>query len=155
MDLRHFAKILVTQGLNGGLDRQDFERDIAKRAEAIRAPGESREQAFVRYSTTTDDGRLLFKAAMLAPPRQAAQDFPLPKKPEAAGPASRELDELARAMARDKGISFERAHAQLQSDTDPERKALVARVRREEQDAARMIRDQRWPITAAAREYAR
>jgi hypothetical protein len=98
---------------------------------------------------------LLFKAAMIAPPRQAAQDFPLPKKPEAAGPASRELDALAREMARDKGISFQQAHAQLQSDTDPERKALVARVRREEMDATRMIRDQRWPITSAEREYER
>jgi hypothetical protein len=64
MDYRHFAKMLVTQGIDSGQTREDFENDIAKRAEAIRRPGESREQVWTRFATETDDGRLLFKAAM-------------------------------------------------------------------------------------------
>jgi hypothetical protein len=151
MDNRHFAKILVTQGLDCGRTRQDFEEDIAKRSEEIRAPGETKEQVFTRYATTTDDGRLLLKASMMAPPRQAAQDLPVPKTPEPAGPASKELDDLARWMAKEKGISFQQAHARLQAD--PERKALVARVRREEIEAGQRVREARSPITSATREY--
>ena len=50
MDSRHFAKMLVTQGIDCGQSREFFENDITKRSEAIRRPGESREQAFTRFA---------------------------------------------------------------------------------------------------------
>jgi hypothetical protein len=149
MDSRHFAKILVTQGLDCGQTRQDFEEDIAKRAEATRLPGESREQAWTRFATATDDGRLLFKAAMLAPPRQFAQDLTR-EKPKADGPASEELERTARAMAKEKKLTYQQAYSRLISD--PDRKELLAEIRREEERARRAVSDQRWPLHNAERE---
>jgi hypothetical protein len=151
MGIETFAKILVDQGDPCGLDRQHFEDEITKRAE--RREGESAAQAFTRYATTTPDGRLLFKAAVMAPPRQAAQDLPVPKKPLSAGEASDELNELARAMAKEKNLKFEQAFSALW--TDPERAELVARVRREEAEQRTRVQDSRWPIRAAEREFAR
>jgi len=56
MDSRHFAKMLVVQGIDCGQTRQDFENDIAKRAEAVRRPGEiaSRLGLVSRRRRTTD-----------------------------------------------------------------------------------------------------
>jgi hypothetical protein len=155
MDTVDFAKILNETGNPSGLNRDDFHRAIEKRAKETRLDGETSAQSYTRIATQTPEGRELFKAYGNAPPRQAAQDLPVPKMPEPAGPASRELDELARWMAKDKGISFQQAHARLQADTDPQRKALVARVRREEMEATQRVREARSPITAATREYAR
>src|SRR5271166_3585779 len=150
MDSRHFAKILVEQGIDCGQTRQHFENDISKRSEAIRRPGESREQAWTRFATETDDGRLLFKAAMkappLEPPQQAAQDL----KPEPAGPASEELERLARSMAREKRYSYQRAYSELY--TDPDRAELVARVKREEAELRARVSAQRFPLHNAERE---
>jgi hypothetical protein len=157
MDMRHFAKILVDSGNACGHARQDFEEEIVKRAE--RRGGESAAQAFTRFVTTDATGKLLFKAAMMAPPRQAPQDFPLPKKPESAGPASAELDRLARQMAKDKGLSFQQAFVRIyenaDTDTDPERAELVRRVKIEEREATRRVAESRWPITSAVREFSR
>jgi hypothetical protein len=153
MNTLHFAKILVETGEPCGLDRTHYEAEIAKLAKASKRAGESDAQAFTRIATQTENGRLLFKAAVMGPkPKQAPQDFPL-TKPMAAGPASEELNELARDMARRKNISFEQAHTALQ--TDPERKELVARVRHEERDATSMVRDTRWPIRDAEERFAR
>jgi hypothetical protein len=152
MDSRHFAKMLVVQGIDCGQTRQDFEEDIAKRSESIRRPGESREQAWTRFATTTDDGRLLFKAAMRAPPmeppRQAAQDLVREKKP--AGPASEELERMARAMAREKNLTYQQAFSRLISD--PSRREHLEEIKREEERARRAVSDQRWPLHNAERE---
>src|SRR5262245_41170169 len=139
MDIRHFAKMVVLNGGTNalGMHRQDFEEAIAKRAETTRAPGESRQQAFTKYATTTNDGRLLFKASLLAPPRQAAQDIPVPKRPEPAGEASAELERLARFEAKAKGVKYEQAYARLL--TSPEHRELVRRVKAEELSATTMV----------------
>ena len=147
MDMRHFAKILITQGLDSGLTREDFEKDISRRAEAFRAPGESREQAFTKYITTTSEGALLFKAAMAAKPRQAAQDFPAPK---AFGPAGRTLNELAASMAREKSLSMQESYSRLISD--PSRENLIRQVREEERRATEAVTRQRWPLNRAERD---
>jgi hypothetical protein len=154
MDTLGFAKILNETGNPSGLNRDDFHREIEKRATESRREGESLPQAYTRI-LETPEGQVLHDAYKRAPraPVQAAQD--LPHTPKPAGPASKELDDLARAMAKDKGISFQQAHARLQADTNPERKLLVARVRREEMEATRMVRESRWPITTATREYSR
>jgi hypothetical protein len=155
MDTLSFAKILNETGETCGLDRNRYHDEIEKRARETRLEGETAAQSYTRVITQTPEGRELFKAYRRAPaPVQAAQDL-VREKPKAAGPASEELDELARAMSKDKGISFQQAHARLQSDTNPERKALVARVRREEMEATRTVREARWPITTATREYSR
>jgi hypothetical protein len=94
---------------------------------------------------------VLFKAAMLAPPRQAVQDLPVPKKrPEPETPAAKELDALAREMARAKKYSYEQAFSRLY--TDPERAELVARVKREEADLKRRVADARFPLRDAEEE---
>jgi hypothetical protein len=149
-----FAKMLTTQGLDVGMTRQDFEAEISKRAEATRAHGESREQAFTRVATADDDGRLLFKASVMAPPKQAPQDFQAkPPQRQFSGEAGAELERMARAMAKDKSISYEQAFARLWSD--PEGAELVARAKAEAADKRREIAAQRWPITSAAREFSR
>jgi hypothetical protein len=79
---------------------------------------------------------------------------PRKKKPEpAGGAATSELNEMARAMAKEKNFSFEQAFSRLWSD--PARAELVARAKREQDEATREVRDARWPIAAAEREFER
>jgi hypothetical protein len=133
------------------LTRQDYEAEITKRAEATRSAGETIEKALTRIATTTEEGKLLFKASVMAPPRQADQDLAPRKSPEpVGGPATAQLNAMARAMARDKGVSFESAFARLWSD--PERAELIQRAKREIAEATREVKSQRWPIEAAERE---
>jgi hypothetical protein len=154
MDVRHFAKILVETGNQCGLDREDYHQALEKLATDAKRATESLPQAYTRIATTTDEGRLLFKAIGVAPPRQAAQDLPAPKrKPEPVGPASRELNELAAAMARQKGLSFEQSYERLWSS--PDRAELVRRVKQEEAEQRAEVRRQRWPIAEAERENER
>jgi hypothetical protein len=137
-------------GHDCGFDRRDFELEIEKRAEAIRAPGESRQQAFTRYATQDETGKLLFKASLKAPPRiveQAPQD--LPARPEPAGEASAELERLARFEAKSKGGTYEQNYVRLL--TSPEHKELVRRARSEELHATQMAQDARWPLRNAER----
>jgi hypothetical protein len=149
-----FAKILVDgAGDDSGVDRDTYHNELERLAKAERLPTETIAQSYTRLATTTEKGALLFKAARLAPaakkPVQAAQDF----KPEPAGEASRELNDLAAGLATAKEISFASAHAQLQMD--PRHKDLVARVRAEEQDVTARVAAQRKPITDAARQFSR
>jgi hypothetical protein len=149
-----FAKILVEgTGDACGIDRVTYHQALEKRALEAKGANETLQQAYVRIATTTDEGKLLFKAIRRAPvgkqPVQAAQDL----KPEPAGPASKELDDLAADLATAKEISFASAHAQLQ--TDPRHKTLVARVRAEEQDVTARVAAQRKPITDAVRQFSR
>jgi hypothetical protein len=151
--MQHFARVAITtQGMNtGGQTRQDFEEEIVKRAPQV--PGLTQEQIFTRYVTTDATGRLLFKASVMAAPRQAAQDLPVTQKPPSAGEASDELNELPRAMAKEKNLKFEQAFSALW--TDPERAELVARVRREEAEQRARVQYSRWPIRAAEQEFSR
>jgi hypothetical protein len=144
-----FAKMIVDNGGANplGMHRQDFENEIIKRAE--RRDGESSQQAFTRFITETETGRVLFKAAMLAPPRQAPQDLPVPERPEPAGEASAELERLAQFEAKAKNVSFQQAYTRLL--TSPEHRELVRRVKHEELTATRMVADSRWPLREAER----
>jgi hypothetical protein len=154
VDILGFAKILNNTGEASGFTRDDFHHEIQKRAAATRLSGETSAQAYTRV-LLTPEGKELYKAYRAAPaPVQAAQDFPLPKeKPEPAGPASREFDDLAHDMARKKGISFQQAHARLY--TDPERAELVRRVKIEERDQTARVAASRSPIASATREFGR
>jgi hypothetical protein len=153
MGIETFAKILVEQGNACGLTSRDFEAEISKRGEAMRREGDSPAQSFTRYATETPEGRLLLKAAVMAPkPVEAPQDFADPN-PKPAGPAHAEMDRLARDLAKEKKISFERAFTNLY--TDPDRKELVARLNRESAEAMRRVHEQREPIWAAERAFSR
>jgi hypothetical protein len=151
MAIENFAKAIINNGGTNalGLHRQDFEEAIAKRAEEIRTPGESSQQAFTRFATENEIGRVLLKASLLSPPRQAVQDLAPPKKP-ALTPAARELDELAREMARSKKYSYEQAFSRLY--TDPERKALIERYNREQAELKTRVENQRFPLRDAEEE---
>jgi hypothetical protein len=150
VDSRHFAKILLTQGLDCGQTRQDYEEDIAKRAESIRNPGESDAQVFTRYVTETEDGRLLFKAAIAAKPRQAPQDFVATEKP-AAGPAASEMNRVVdEFMSKNPKLSRSQAYDRVFTDN----RELAARVKAEEH-ATKQVAAQREPIRAAEREFSR
>jgi hypothetical protein len=150
MGIELFAKMIIDNGGTNplGMHRQDFENEIIKRAE--RRDGESAAQSFTRYITQNEIGKLLFKAAMLSPPRQAVQDIAPRKSPEpAGGPATEELNAMARAMARDKGLSFEQSFSRIW--TDPAKSELVSRVKRERVEATSDVREQRWPLIDAER----
>jgi hypothetical protein len=141
-----FAKVLVdSNGQNHcGITSDVYHAELEKLARENKRDGESLQQAYVRMSEQTESGRLLMKAALWGPaPVQAAQDFVNPR-PEPIGEASKELEELARYMARSKNWTYERAYSELY--TDPERKALVDRVKREEADTTARVRAQRFPM---------
>jgi hypothetical protein len=147
MDNVDFAKILNTTGNACGRDRDDFHEEIEKRAAATRRAGESAEKAYTRYITETDAGRELFKAYRNAPagpePVQAAQDV----EDEPDGDASRELRQMANAMANEMNITSAQATWRLMSD--PRRQNLVRRVLAEERSASGKVREQRKPIRLA------
>ena len=62
-----FAKIAVNQGRSPGLEKNEFYDAIMKRAEALRADGESPQQAFSKVITEDETGRLLYQAMKIAP----------------------------------------------------------------------------------------
>jgi hypothetical protein len=152
VDTLGFAKILNQTGESCGLDRDVYHAEIEKRAEAIRAPGMSREQAYTKVITETPAGKELLKAYRSAPvakpPVEAAQD--LPERPEPAGEASKELERMAAAESKRTGKSFAIAYTALL--TSPEHRELASRVKREELSATRMVRDSRAPLLEAERE---
>jgi len=127
-----FAKALVAGGHDRGLKRQDFEAEIARRAEDVRRPGETPEQAFAKYMTETDDGKLLFKASKLAPSDDAAQDLVKPDEPKPVGPASARLQQMARIAAQEQRLSYQQAYTRLL--THPDHRELADRVKAEELD---------------------
>jgi hypothetical protein len=146
-----FAKILTEGGSACGMARQDYENEIIKQAE--RRDGESPQQAFTRYITQDETGKLLFKAAMRAPPRQAPQDLARDAESEPSTDAQRELDRLARDVARRANISLSRAKGRVLQD--PQHKKLVRALMTEERRATAEVRRQRDPIWAAARALER
>jgi hypothetical protein len=154
MDVTDIAKSFAKTGNTLGLDRSHFHAELTKLAAEARRPTESIEQAYSRLSVETESGKALFKAAVHGPePKPAVQDLVQPSKPEPAGPASRQLNEMATAMARDKGVSFEQAFNRIWSD--PDRAVLVQAVKREEFEQRARVRDARWPIAEAEQEFSR
>jgi hypothetical protein len=95
-----FAKIAVNQGRSPGIEKHDFYDAIVKRAGALRADGESPQQAFSKAITEDETGRLLYKAMQIAPGAElkpVAQPAP-PSREEAArllGPAHARLHSQA------------------------------------------------------------
>jgi hypothetical protein len=62
-----FAKIAVNQGRSPGIEKHGFYDAIMKRADELRADGESRQQAFAKTITEDETGRLLYQAMKIAP----------------------------------------------------------------------------------------
>jgi hypothetical protein len=150
-DVITIAKRVVDSGGrdHGGVTSDVYHRELEKLALANRLDGETMQKAYVRLAETTETGSLLFKAALWGPPpKQAPQDFPLPK-PKLTG-AALELQELAESMAADKKISVERAKGRLLSD--PDRKDLLRRLMRQERETTNRVSAQRNPIWAEQEE---
>ena len=80
-----FAKIAVNQGRSPGIEKHDFYDAIVKRAEALRADGESPQKSFVKAITEDETGRLLYQAMKIAP---GAEVKPAPQP----APPSREAE---------------------------------------------------------------
>ena len=87
-------------------------------------------------------------APPMQPPRQAAQD--LSRVKPSAGPASEELERMARAMAKEKKLTYQQAYSRLISD--PSRKEMLAEIRREEARQRAQVFESRWSLNNAERE---
>jgi hypothetical protein len=130
-----FAKIAVNQGRSPGLEKDAFYDAIVKRAEALRANGESQQQAFSKVITQDETGRLLYQAMKIAPGAEvkpAPQPAPPSREAEAKllGPAHARLHSQAvdhqRANPR---LSYESAYSRMY--TAPENAGLRAEINRE------------------------
>jgi len=130
-----FAKIAVNQGRSPGLEKDAFYDAIVKRADDLRADGESHQQAFSKVITDDETGRLLYQAMKIAPGQEVKPaPQPAPPSPEAAanllGPAHARLHSQAvdhqRANPR---LSYEAAYSRMY--THPENAGLRAEINRE------------------------
>jgi len=130
-----FAKIAVNQGRSPGLEKDAFYDAIMKRADDLRADGESHQQAFAKTITEDETGRLLYKAMKIAPGQEVKPSpQPAPPSPEAAakllGPAHARLHSQAvdhqRANPR---LSYESAYSRMY--TAPDNAGLRAEINRE------------------------
>jgi hypothetical protein len=130
-----FAKIAVNQGRSPGIEKHDFYDAIVKRVEALRADGESHQQAFAKTITEDETGRLLFQAMKIAPGSEVKPSpQPAPPTPEAAakllGPAHAKMHSQAvdhqRANPR---LSYEAAYSRMY--THPDNASLRAEINRE------------------------
>jgi hypothetical protein len=105
-----FAKMAVNQGRSPGIEKHEFYDAIVKRAEALRADGESPQQAFAKVIIEDETGRLLYQAMKIAPGRETkpppdeSQDYVSP------GPAHDELDRLVMTrMKSDPKLSYQQS----------------------------------------------
>ena len=130
-----FAKIAVNQGRSPGLEKDAFYDAIVKRAEALRANGESQQQAFSKVITQDETGRLLYQAMKIAPGAEvkpAPQPAPPSREAEAKllGPAHARLHSQAvdhqRANPR---LSYESAYSRMYTHSD--NASLRAEINRE------------------------
>lgn len=126
-----FAKIVVNQGRSPGLEKNEFYDAIVKRAEALRADGESPQQAFAKTISDDETGRLLYKAMQIAPGSEVKPaPEELAKEPKFPGPAHARLHSQAidhqRANPR---LSYESAYARMY--THPDNAGLRAEINRE------------------------
>src|SRR5580704_18927369 len=102
-----FAKIAVNQGRSPGLEKDAFYDAIVKRADELRADGESPQKSFVKAITEDETGRLLYQAMKIAPGSEvkpAPQPAPPSREAEAKllGPAHAKMHSMA--------IDFQRAN---------------------------------------------
>ena len=124
-----FAKITLNQGRSPGIEKHDFYDAIVKRADELRADGESPQQAFSKVITEDETGRLLYKAMQIAPGAElkpVAQPAPPSREASARllGPAHARLHSQAvdhqRANPR---LSYEAAYSRMY--THPENASLA------------------------------
>jgi hypothetical protein len=150
-----FAKLLTERGLDFGLDRSHFHAEIEKRAAQSRRHGESKQQSYSRFITESAEGVELFKALRRAPaaPPQAPQDTATRNTKPLPGPASEEMAALARKLSRERKISYAQAYTRL-FESEAHRD-LRDRIKVEEAEATRAVRDQREPIWRAEEELER
>ena len=102
-----FAKIAVNQGRSPGLEKHDFYDAIVKRAEALRADGESPQKSFVKAITEDETGRLLYQAMKIAP---GAEVKPAPQPAPPSREAEAKLLGPAHAKMHSQAIDFQRAN---------------------------------------------
>jgi hypothetical protein len=130
-----FAKIAVNQGRSPGLEKDAFYDAIVKRADELRADGESPQQAFSKVITEDETGRLLYQAMKIAPGSEVKPELqPAPPSPEAAakllGPAHAKMHSQAvdhqRANPR---LSYEAAYSRMYTHAD--NAGLRAEINRE------------------------
>jgi len=130
-----FAKIAVNQGRSPGLEKNEFYDAIVKRADELRADGESQQQAFSKVITEDETGRLLFQAMRIAPGSEvkpAPQPAPPSREAEAKllGPAHARLHSMAVDHQRaHSGMSYEQAYSHLYSR--PENAQLREKIKGE------------------------
>jgi hypothetical protein len=130
-----FAKIAVNQGRSPGLEKDAFYDAIMKRANDLRADGESQQQAFAKTITDDPTGQLLYQAMKLAPGSEV-KPVPQPAPPsreetaELAGPAHARMHSMAIDFKRaNPRHSYESAYSRVY--TAPENASLRAEINRE------------------------
>jgi hypothetical protein len=119
MSILTFAKILADGGVAPGLTRNDFHREIQKRAASIRRAGETAEQAYARALVEDSDSRVLFKAYKAAEPDAAPPDAKQDYVQR--GPAEQEMRiaverHRADAAALGNKLTYEQAFANVYTD---------------------------------------
>jgi hypothetical protein len=152
MDAGHEnAMVLAKAALATGvsvLSRASLTEAIEKRAEAIRRPGETTQQVFVRAITTDPDARALYKASKQAPgpdhapqPLQPQDGRPMPPPFHAAGPASAALQAMADDHLRANPTSTpERSFAAVYNPKRPTPEQLSLRSRAKAEQLAALQR---------------
>ncbi len=133
-----YAKIAVNQGRSPGLEKDVFYDAIVKRADELRAGGESPQQAFSKVITEDETGKLLYRAMKIAPGREVR---PAPQEAaevaEHIGPAHSKLHSMV--------IDYQRAHAGVKYAA-----AYSALYTRDENQALReQIKDEHMAATMA------
>jgi hypothetical protein len=144
-----FAKMAVSQGRSPGLEKDAFYDAIVKRAEALRADGESSQQAFAKVIIEDETGKLLYQAMKIAPGLETKAALDPEQDYVSPGPAHDEIN--ARALTRMKGdpkLSYERAFTN--EYTDPKNRPLKSRV-----DAESILHAQRLEPARPFPAYAR
>jgi hypothetical protein len=130
-----FAKMALTQG-RSSLEKSEYYDAIVKRAEHLRAPGESPQQSFAKTIVDDPEGRLLYQAMKIsrgsevkAPP-DPRQDYVPGESGAKLGPAHAKMHSMAidhqRANPR---LSYESAYSRMY--TAPENAGLRAEINRE------------------------
>jgi hypothetical protein len=130
-----FAKIAVNQGRSPGIEKHGFYDAIMKRANDLRADGESQQQAFTKTITDDPTGQLLYQAMKIAPGSEVKPTpQPAPPSPEAAaklaGPGHARMHSMAVDFQRaNPRHSYESAYSRVYSA--PENSGLRDKVRNE------------------------
>jgi hypothetical protein len=121
-----FAKIAVNQGRSPGLEKDAFYDAIVKRAEALRADGESQQQAFSKAITEDETGKLLYQAMKIAP---GAEVKPAPQPAPPSREAEAKLLGPGHAQMHSAAIDLQRRVPRLSYEAALDCKALVRNER--------------------------